>query len=130
MLGQEKQNKVLARTVATTFGQIGLVLPEQVSFASAPVIKQWVLSLKMLGRGDDREQAYRGLIATMQFEHNRASLCQNFPFVCFALQAYKDPPCDLEAQFVQVVQHLATQVRSEQAANWPAYVQTFPPSLS
>jgi hypothetical protein len=59
MLGQEKQNKVLARTVATTFGQIGLVLPEQVSIASAPVIKQWVLSLKMLGRGDDREQAYR-----------------------------------------------------------------------
>jgi hypothetical protein len=76
------------------------------------------------------DSSFSGLIATMQFEHNRACLCQNFPFVCFALQAYKDPPCDLEAQFVQVVQHLATQVRTEQAANWPAYVQTFPPSLS
>jgi len=52
-------NKILAKTLAATLGRMGLVVPEEVAMQSSPVIKQWVLSLRMLSAGDEREQAYR-----------------------------------------------------------------------
>lgn len=59
LLSSQKLNKVLAKTLAATLGRIALAMPEQVSMRSGPVIKQWVLSLRMLTASEEREQAYR-----------------------------------------------------------------------
>ena len=59
LLGGQKLNKTLAKTLAATLGRASLVMPEQVAMRSSPVMKQWVLSLRMLSASEEREQAYR-----------------------------------------------------------------------
>ena len=55
MLSAEKLNKVIAKCYAETYGRAALILPELVSKMSIYVIKQWVLSLRMLTQSVARE---------------------------------------------------------------------------
>lgn len=96
-------NKMMARTVAATLGRIALAMPEQVSIKSQAVIKQWVLSLRLLTASLEREQAYRGFVLSLGYEHSRQAVTEHFPFMCACISAYKDAPQDLEQQFGQVV---------------------------
>jgi hypothetical protein len=42
-------NKTLAKSLAATLGRISLVLHEDVAKISSKIMKQWLLSLRMLG---------------------------------------------------------------------------------
>jgi hypothetical protein len=52
-------SKVLAKTLAATLGRAGLCCPGLVAVKGKAVVKQWVLSLRMLGESKEREEAYR-----------------------------------------------------------------------
>ena len=51
MLDNQKLDKLIAKTLAATLGRAGLCCPEIVAQNASAVVKQWVLSLRMLGEG-------------------------------------------------------------------------------
>lgn len=52
-------NKTLAKSLASTLGRLSLIMHEQLAKISYKIMKQWLLSLRMLGQSEEREQAYR-----------------------------------------------------------------------
>lgn len=59
MLQTERLNKSVALTVAATLGRAGLVLDQVVASVAGPVMKQWVLSLRLLKASTEKESAFR-----------------------------------------------------------------------
>lgn len=56
---QQKLNKSLAMSLASTLGRLCFAANEQVGGMLQNILKQWCLSLRMLTAGAEREQAYR-----------------------------------------------------------------------
>ena len=59
MLQTERLNKSVALTVAASLGRAGLVLSQVVASVAGPVMKQWVLSLRLLKASAEKESAFR-----------------------------------------------------------------------
>ena len=82
-LNQVKLNKAVALNVAITFGRLGLVDEGEIANMHLErVTKQWLIAIKTLTKGIEKETSFRGFISMIP--HNPGPILKFLPHVCSA----------------------------------------------